>query len=59
MSTSVVTLFNAVVLGYFITRKMKMDYKSLFINLFKMVVAGVFAGAVCFVFAHEYYIIIY
>ena len=41
LSTSLVTLFNACVLGYFISRKMKMDYKSLFKNLLKMCVAGV------------------
>ena len=38
LSTSFVTLFNAVVLGIFITKKMKMDYKSLFLNLLKMTV---------------------
>ena len=41
LSTSLVTLFNACVLGYFISKKIKMDYKSLFKNLFKMCVAGV------------------
>ncbi len=47
LSTSLVTLFNACVLGYLITKKLKMDYKSLFINLFKMCVAGVVTFGVC------------
>ncbi len=54
LSTSLVTLFNAVVLGYFITRKMKMDYKSLFVNLLKMLIAGVITGAICHLFAIQY-----
>ena len=40
MSTSFVTLFNAVFLGLFIHRKIKLDYKSLFYNLAKMLLAG-------------------
>ena len=48
LSTSLVTLFNACLLGYFITRKIKMDYKSLFINLTKMVFAGIITGFVCY-----------
>ncbi len=55
LSTSLVTLFNACVLGYFITKKMKMDYKTLFINLFKMIIAGVIAGVACFLVQKEYY----
>ena len=54
LSTSLVTLFNACVLGYFISRKMKMDYKSLFINLFKMTVAGIVALAACYAVALGY-----
>lgn len=54
LSTSLVTLFNACVLGYFITRKMKMDYKSLFINLTKMVISGIIAGVVCFLVGSQY-----
>ena len=49
LSTSLVTLFNACVLGYFITRKMKMDYKTLFINLLKMIFAGFVAFGVCYI----------
>jgi putative peptidoglycan lipid II flippase len=48
LSTSLVTLFNACVLGYFITRKMNMDYKNLFFNLLKMTIAGLIALLVCF-----------
>ena len=40
LSTSFVTLFNATFLGLFIHRKIKLDYKSLFINFGKMCVAG-------------------
>ena len=40
LSTSFVTLFNAVFLGLFIHRKIKLDYKSLFLNLGKMLLAG-------------------
>ena len=47
LSTSFVTLFNAVVLGLFISRKIKMDYKSLFINLFKMCAAGFVTLIIC------------
>ncbi|MBR1460277.1 murein biosynthesis integral membrane protein MurJ [bacterium] len=49
LSTSLVTLFNACVLGYFITRKMNMDYKSLFINTCKMLIAGVVALGICYI----------
>lgn len=54
LSTSLVTLFNACVLGIFITKKMDMDYKSLFINLLKMVVAGVITGGICYLCAFEF-----
>ena len=54
LSTSLVTLFNACVLGLFITKKMDMDYKSLFINLLKMVVAGVITGGICYLCAFEF-----
>ena len=43
LSTSLVTLFNAVVLGILISKKIKMDYKSLFLNLLKMLAAGFLA----------------
>lgn len=41
LSTSFVTLFNATMLGLFIHKRIKLDYKSLFINFWKMVLAGV------------------
>lgn len=47
LSTSLVTLFNAIVLGVLITKKMKMDYKSLFINLLKMCAAGFVTLIIC------------
>ena len=37
LSTSFVTLFNAVVLGVLITKKMRMDYKTLFVTFSKCV----------------------
>lgn len=40
LSTSCVTLFNATLLGLFISRKIKLDYKNLFINFGKMIFAG-------------------
>lgn len=48
LSTSLVTLFNACVLGILIQKKIKMDYKSLFVNFFKMLIAGGFTFAICF-----------
>ncbi len=53
-STSLVTLFNACVLGILMKKKMQMDYKSLFINLFKMIVAGVLTFGVCLVAAYAF-----
>lgn len=47
LSTSFVTLFNAVVLGYFIKNKIKMDYKGLFKNLGKMLLAGTVTFIIC------------
>lgn len=54
LSTSLVTLFNACVLGILITKKMKMDYKSLFVNLLKMVASGGITGVVCWLCAAEF-----
>ncbi len=48
LSTSLVTLYNAVGLGVLMSKKIKLDYKDLFINLSKMVCIG----AVSFVFCH-------
>jgi putative peptidoglycan lipid II flippase len=48
LSTSLVTLFNACVLGYFIKDKIKLDYKSLFSNFVKMSVAFLTTLFVCY-----------
>ena len=48
LSTSLVTLFNACVLGALIYKKVKMDYKGLFKNLLKMCIAGGITIGVCF-----------
>lgn len=47
LSTSLVTLFNACVLGVLISKKIRMDYGILFKNLLKMCIAGVMTFAVC------------
>lgn len=48
LSTSLVTLFNACILGALIYKKVRMDYKGLFKNLLKMCVAGGITIGVCF-----------
>ena len=48
LSTSLVTLFNACVLGALIYKKVRMDYKGLFTNLFKMCFAGVITLGICY-----------
>lgn len=47
LSTTFVTLFNAVLLGLFISKKIRMDYKPLFINFFKMILAGILTFIIC------------
>ena len=47
LSTSLVTLYNAILLGLLMSKKIKMDYKKLFINLVKML----FVGAITLVIA--------
>ncbi len=47
LSTTFVTLFNAVFLGLFIYRRIRLDYKTLFINLAKMLVAGLITYILC------------
>ncbi|MCQ2789738.1 MAG: murein biosynthesis integral membrane protein MurJ [bacterium] len=49
LSTSLVTLFNATLLGTLIKRKIKLDYSRLFRNLLKMFVAGAITFVVCYV----------
>ena len=48
LSTSLVTLFNACILGILISKKVKMDYKGLFTNLLKMCIAGAVSLVICF-----------
>ena len=48
LSTSLVTLFNAVLLGVLISKQIKMDYRSLFKNFLKMVVAGAITLVACY-----------
>lgn len=48
LSTSLVTLFNACVLGFLIKNKIKLDYKSLFRNFGKMVIAGLITFLICY-----------
>lgn len=54
LSTSLVTLFNACILGILMKKKMKMDYKTLFVNLLKMLAAGIAAFVVCIICAYEF-----
>ena len=51
LSTSLVTLFNACVLGALIYKKVRMDYKGLFTNLLKMCIAGGITLGICYVTA--------
>ena len=47
LSTSFVTLFNAVCLGLLIHKKIRLDYKPLFWNFGKMVLAGILTLVAC------------
>lgn len=49
LSTSFITLFNATLLGLFIHKRIKLDYKTLFINFAKMLLAGALTFVLCFV----------
>lgn len=51
LSTSLVTLFNATVLGVLISKKIKLDYKALFINCFKMFISFLVTLYVCYCMA--------
>ncbi len=59
LSTSIVTLFNACVLGLLISKKIKMDYASLFKNLLKMCGAGLLTALICFGAGYEFDLIIH
>ena len=48
LSTSLVTLYNAVALGLLISKKVKMAYKDLFVNLLKMLFVGILTLIVCY-----------
>lgn len=54
LSTSFVTLFNAVFLGLFIHRKIKLDYKTLFVNFAKMLSAGAITFVACYFIAQAF-----
>ena len=54
LSTSLVTLFNATILGLLIHRKIRLDYKKLFINFGKMILSGVLTFFIC-LFACKYF----
>ena len=47
LSTTFVTLFNALMLGILIHKKIRLAYKDLFVNFAKMIIAGVFTFGVC------------
>ena len=49
LSTSLVTLFNAVVLGILIQKKLDMNYGELFKNLAKMLLAGLISLICCII----------
>lgn len=48
LSTSLVTLYNAIGLGVLMSKKIKLDYKDLFINLAKMISVGGLSFALCY-----------
>ena len=54
LSTSCVTLFNAVMLGLFIKKEIRLDYKPLFINFFKMLAAGAITLCTCFILSNMF-----
>lgn len=51
LSTSLVTLYNAIGLGILINKKVKLNYKDLFINLSKMIVVGAVSLVLSFITA--------
>jgi putative peptidoglycan lipid II flippase len=56
LSTSLVTLFNAILLGCFLLKKINLDYKIYFVNLAKMIAAAVIAFALNWLL-HKYWVI--
>ena len=53
-STSLVTLFNAIVLGLLISKKINLNYGELFKNLLKMILAGIITFVVCLLIGFGY-----
>lgn len=51
LSTSLVTLFNATILATLLKRKIRLDYKGLFKNFGKMLLAGLITLALCYAVA--------
>lgn len=49
LSTSLVTLFNATILAILLKRKIRLRYRELFGNLFKMIAAGIITLIVCYI----------
>jgi len=58
LSTSFVTLFNALVLGLLIHRKIKLNYSKLFINLGKMLTAGLLTFGICYILCKYFDLVI-
>lgn len=56
LSTSLVTLFNAFMLGCILLKKINLEYKLYFISLFKMLAAAIIAFSVNFVLYKYWYI---
>ena len=54
LSTTFVTLFNAVMLGLLIHKKIRLAYKDLFVNFTKMILAGALTFVIC-VFASNWF----
>ena len=54
LSTSFVTLFNALLLGCLISKKIKLEYKALFLNFAKMSLAGLLTFVFC-LFVSKYF----
>lgn len=48
LSTTLITLFNAILLGILISKKIKLEYSILFKNLIKMIFAGVITFIICY-----------
>lgn len=54
LSTSLVTLYNAIGLGILMHKKIKLDYKDLFINLAKMIAVGGIAFVISYFTAKSF-----